>query len=68
MMWQMQSKFPRHRYHPVPGITCALQQVSAHGPQHAGKAPRLPGQRHAGDHLAPEFDRAREVLQRSLLN
>src|SRR5688572_15032021 len=23
MMWQLESKHPRHRYHPVPGITCA---------------------------------------------
>ena len=26
MMWQMQSKFPQHRYHPVPGITCACNK------------------------------------------
>src|SRR5438477_28810 len=23
MLWQLQSKVPHHRYHPVPGITCA---------------------------------------------
>src|SRR5438034_7309410 len=23
MLWQLQTKFPRHRYHPVPGITCS---------------------------------------------
>ncbi len=28
-----------------------LQQVSAHGPQHPGKTPRLPGQRHTRDYL-----------------
>src|SRR5439155_5712473 len=26
MLWQLQSKFPRHRYHPVPGITCACNK------------------------------------------
>ena len=26
MMWQMQNKFPQHRYHPVPGITCACNK------------------------------------------
>src|ERR1700737_4793019 len=26
MMWQLQNKFPRHRYHPVPGITCACNK------------------------------------------
>jgi quinolinate synthase len=68
MMWQMQSKFPQHRYHPVPGITCAcnkcphmarntlekLRDCLAHG------APEIAWQ--------PSFDRAREVLERSLLN
>ena len=68
MLWQMQSKFPQHRYHPVPGITCAcnkcphmarntlekLRDCLAHG------APEIAWQ--------PSFDRAREVLQRSLLN
>src|SRR5579871_5794716 len=26
MLWQLQSKVPRHRYHPVPGITCACNK------------------------------------------
>src|SRR5215213_27811 len=26
MMWQMQHRFPQHRYHPVPGITCACNK------------------------------------------
>jgi quinolinate synthase len=68
MMWQMQSKFPQHRYHPVPGITCAcnkcphmarntlekLRDCLAHG------APEITWQ--------PSFARAREVLERSLLS
>ena len=68
MLWQLQSKFPRHRYHPVPGITCAcnkcphmalntlekLRDCLIHG------TPEIAWQ--------PEFARAREVLQRSLLN
>jgi quinolinate synthase len=68
MMWQMQSKFPQHRYHPVPGITCAcnkcphmarntlekLRDCLAHG------SPEIAWQ--------PSFARAREVLERSLLN
>jgi quinolinate synthase len=67
MMWQMQSKFPQHRYHPVPGITCAcnkcphmarntlekLRDCLVHG------SPEITWQ--------PEFARAREVVQRSLL-
>ena len=67
MMWQMQSKFAQHRYHPVPGITCAcnkcphmarntlekLRDCLIHG------QPEITWQ--------PEFDRAKEVLERSLL-
>src|SRR5580692_11819988 len=26
MLWQLQSKVPQHRYHPVPGITCACNK------------------------------------------
>jgi quinolinate synthase len=68
MMWQLQSKHPEHRYHPVPGITCACNKCP-HMARNtleklreclvAGK-PEITWQ--------PEFDRAREVLQRSLLN
>ena len=45
-----------------------LQQVPAHGPQHAGKSARLSccTVRPEID-WQPEFDRAREVLERSLL-
>ncbi len=68
MMWQLASKHPRHRYHPVPGITCAcnkcphmalntlekLRDCLLHG------EPEITWQ--------PEFTKAREVVQRSLLN
>ena len=68
MMWQMQSKFPRHRYHPVPGITCACNKcphmarntLEKLGDCLANGKPEITWQ--------PEFDQAREVLQRSLLN
>jgi quinolinate synthase len=68
MMWQMQSKFPQHRYHPVPGITCACNKC----PHMARNT--LEKLRDCLAHGRPEitwhptFDRAREVLQRSLLN
>jgi quinolinate synthase len=67
MLWQLQAQVPRHRYHPVPGITCAcnkcphmarntlvkLRDCLLHGrPEITWK---------------PEFDRAAEVLRRSLL-
>lgn len=68
MMWQLQARHPQHRYHPVPGITCACNKCP-HMARNtleklrdclvAGK-PEISWQ--------PEFDRAQEVLQRSLLN
>ena len=68
MMWQLQSKFPSHRYHPVPGITCACNKCPFMAMNTLEKlrdclvnsAPEIVWQ--------PEFDRAREVLTRSLLN
>lgn len=68
MMWQLQSKFPQHRYHPVPGITCACNKC----PHMARNT--LEKVRDCLINGTPEitwqstFDRAREVLQRSLLN
>ena len=68
MLWQLQQKEPRHRYHPVPGITCACNKCP-HMARNtleklrdclANGTPEITWQ--------PEFDRAREVLQRSLLN
>ncbi len=68
MLWQLQNKFPEHRYHPVPGITCACNKCP-HMARNtlenlrdclANGSPEIAWQ--------PEFERAREVLQRSLLN
>jgi quinolinate synthase len=68
MMWQLQSKFPLHRYHPVPGITCACNKCPHMALNTLEKlrdclvkgTPEIVWQ--------PEFDRARDVLTRSLLN
>lgn len=67
MMWQMESKFPQHRYHPVPGITCACNKCPHMARNTLEKLrdclkygkPEITWQ--------PEFDRAKEVLTRSLL-
>jgi quinolinate synthase len=68
MMWQLQSKQPQHRYHPVPGITCACNKCP-HMARNTLETLR--------DCLAngypeimwqPSFERARAVLQRSLLD
>jgi quinolinate synthase len=68
MMWQMQAKYPRHRYHPVPGITCACNKCPHMALNTLEKVrdclvngtPEIAWQ--------PEFTRARAVVQRSLLN
>ncbi len=68
MMWQLQSKFPQHRYHPVPGITCACNKCP-HMARNTLEKLRdclVTGQPEIT--WQPEFDRARAVLQRSLLN
>jgi quinolinate synthase len=67
MLWQLQSKTPRHRYHPVPGITCACNKCPHMARNTLEKlrdclatgSPEIAWQ--------PEFGRAREVLERSLL-
>ena len=68
MLWQLQNAVPRHRYHPVPGVTCACNKCP-HMARNTLETlrdclkngrPEIPWQ--------PEFARATEVLQRSLLN
>jgi quinolinate synthase len=67
MMWQLQSKFPQHRFHPVPGITCACNKCPHMALNSLEKlrdclineAPEIV--------WAPSFDQARGVLERSLL-
>ena len=68
MMWQLQHKFPQHRYHPVPGITCACNKCPhmARNTLEKLRDCMLNGEPEIT--WQPEFDRAREVLQRSLLN
>ncbi len=68
MLWQLEHAVPRHRYHPVPGITCACNKCPHMARNTLEKlrdclktgGPEIPWQ--------PEFDRATEVLKRSLLD
>ncbi|MFM7151010.1 MAG: quinolinate synthase NadA [Gemmataceae bacterium] len=67
MLWRLQKLYPKHRFHPVPGITCACNKCPHMGLNTLEKLrdclvtgkPEITWQ--------PCFDRAREVLQRSLL-
>jgi len=68
MLWQLQSKFPRHRYHPVPGITCACNKCPHMARNTLEKLRDCLASRSPEIAWHPEFDQARTVLQRSLLN
>ncbi len=67
MMWQLQSKHPQHNYLPVPGITCACNKCPHMARNTLEKvrdcmingSPEILWQ--------PEFDQAKKVLTRSLL-
>jgi quinolinate synthase len=68
MLWQLQRKFPRHRYHPVPGITCACNKCPHMARNTLEKLRDCLASRSPEISWHPEFDQARAVLQRSLLN
>ncbi len=68
MMWQLQNKFPRHRYHPVPGITCACNKCPHMARNTLEKLRDCLANGRPEITWQPEFARAREVVQRSLLN
>lgn len=67
MMWQLEHKHPRHRYHPAPGITCACNKCPHMAMNTLEKVrdclirgtPEITWQ--------PEFEQARRVVERSLL-
>jgi quinolinate synthase len=68
MLWQLQNAVPRHRYHPVPGITCACNKCP-HMARNTLETLRDCLKNGSPEILwQPEFERATEVLQRSLLN
>jgi quinolinate synthase len=67
MMWQLQNKFPQHRYHPVPGITCACNKCPHMARNTLEKLRDCLANGRPEITWQPEFERAREVLQRSLL-
>jgi quinolinate synthase len=68
MMWQLQSRFPQHRYHPVPGITCACNKCPHMARNTLEKLRDCLATGQPEITWQPEFAKAREVVQRSLLN
>jgi quinolinate synthase len=67
MMWQLQSKFPQHHYHPVPGITCACNKCPHMARNTLEKLRDCLANGRPEITWQPEFAKAREVVQRSLL-
>jgi quinolinate synthase len=68
MMWQMERKYPQHRYHPVPGITCACNKCPHMARNTLENLRDCLANGYPEITWQPEFARAREVVQRSLLN
>jgi quinolinate synthase len=67
MLWQLQARHPRHRYHPVPGITCACNKCPHMARNTLEKLRDCLAEGKPEITWQPEFDRARAVLERSLL-
>jgi len=68
MMWQLQTRFPLHRYHPVPGITCSCNKCPHMARNTLEKLRDCLATSSPEIGWDPCFDRAGEVLRRSLLN
>ena len=68
MLWQLQSKHPRHTYLPVPGITCACNKCPHMARNTLEKLRDCMRDGKPEITWQPEFDKAKEALERSLLN
>jgi quinolinate synthase len=68
MMWQLESRFKQHTYLPVPGITCACNKCPHMAKNTLEKIRDC--MKYGKPEIAwqPEFDRAKDVLVKSLLN
>jgi quinolinate synthase len=68
MMWQLEHKYPQHTYLPVPGITCACNKCPHMARNTLEKVRDCMKYGKPEITWQPEFDKAKEVLTRSLLN
>lgn len=68
MMWQFERRYPQHTYLPVPGITCACNKCPHMALNTLEKIRDCMKYGRPEITWQPEFDRAKEVLARSLLN
>ena len=67
MMWRLEQAYPQHRYHPVPGITCACNKCPHMALNTLEKLRDCLRTGQPEITWAPEFDQAKAVLERSLL-
>lgn len=67
MLWRLQTLYPQHHFHPVPGISCACNKCPymALNTLEKVRACLLHGKPEI--HWHPTFDKAKAVLERSLL-
>lgn len=68
MMWQLQQRYPQHTYLGVPGITCACNKCPHMARNTLEKVRDCMRNLSPEITWQPEFDRAKDVLTRSLLN
>jgi quinolinate synthase len=68
MLWQLEHKVPQHRYHPVPGITCACNKCPHMARNTLEKLRDCLALGQPEIAWQPEFTQARKVVERSLLN
>jgi len=67
MLWQLQHCAPQHRFHPVPGITCACNKCPHMARNTLQKLRDCLAKGSPEITWQPSFAQAREVLERSLL-
>ncbi len=67
MLWQLQNAVPRHRYHPVPGITCACNKCPHMARNTLEKLRDCLAFGRPEIAWQPDFEPAAQVLRRSLL-
>jgi quinolinate synthase len=68
MMWELQRRYPQHTYLGVPGVTCSCNKCPHMARNTLEKVRDCMKSGDPEITWQPEFDRAKEVLTRSLLN
>ncbi|HEV3384619.1 MAG TPA: quinolinate synthase NadA [Gemmata sp.] len=68
MMWELQRKYPQHTYLGVPGVSCSCNKCPHMARNTLEKVRDCMRNGNPEITWQPEFDRAKEILSRSLLN